>query len=211
MAYTFDGVDDYFSQAFAGAPYPSTLLVRVNFDDIVGTEGMLVWKQDGNSSKVGLRKSNDIIQAHASISGGANSSGSGAAAISAATWYSIAGVQPNSSSRTAWINGVAGTTNGINRNVTSADTFLLGAYTDTAGTGNIQSFLDGQMCELAWYDVALTEAEIISHHRGFSARRIRPKSRVGIWRLVRGLQNMKGGVLTVNSAPAVSPHPRAFG
>ena len=96
-----------------------------------------------------------------------------------ATWQHAAGVWASTTSRTAYRNGTAGTTNTTSISVTGIDTTRIAArYAGTLG-----AFLDGSVAEAAIWNVALTAAEIASLAAGFCPLLVRPQSLVAYWPL----------------------------
>jgi hypothetical protein len=122
---------------------------------------------------------------------------------SANTYFHAAAKYPSNSSRTAYLNGNAGTENTNSGSAMVVDRFAIGGY--------VTAFLNGRCAEVAAWNVALTDAEIASLSKGFKPTRIRPQSLVFYAPLIRNLQDTRGGqAITNNNAATVAAHPRVI-
>lgn len=99
---------------------------------------------------------------------------------SANTWHHFGGVFPSTTSRTAYLDGVAGAEDTTNISITNIDNINVGRL-QFDGTP-IQHF-DGDLAEVAIWDVALSGAEMASLAQGISPKYIRPQSLVAYWPL----------------------------
>lgn len=97
------------------------------------------------------------------------------------TWHHAAGVFVNTTSRTAYLDGTAGTTN-------TTSVFPSGLDTTSIGRSNYAStaffYLSGRVAEAAIWNVALDANDIASLARGFSPLFVRPFDLVAYWPLV---------------------------
>jgi hypothetical protein len=125
---------------------------------------------------------------------------------SANVWHHGAAVFTSSTSRTAYLDGVAGTVNtGSNLNGTPDNTCIGARYATTFG-----GFHPGDIAEAAIWNVSLTAAEIAAMAKGVSPRLIRPTARVFYAPLIRDVLDLRGRALTVTGT-TVSDHPRRVG
>jgi hypothetical protein len=123
------------------------------------------------------------------------------------TWYHVAAVYASSTSRTAYVNGMAGPVSSTSI-VTSAPTrFNIGGR---YSTGTLGGFFSGAQAEVSIHNAALTAEEIADLAQGFNPRLIRPQSRVYWNRLIRHSQDLqRGASLTdIGGATSASDHPR---
>jgi len=122
-------------------------------------------------------------------------------------WASAAGLFTSSTSRTAYLNGTAGTANTDSGTPSSVDTLGINARWNVSWG----SFSSQNCAEVAVWNTNLTAAEITSLSKGFSPRRIRPQSLVWYSPLIRNLQDLRGGVsITNNNTATVAVHPRVY-
>lgn len=119
-------------------------------------------------------------------------------------WYHACGVWSASNSRTAYLNGTAGTTNTNNVAVSPLDQIAVGG--SYAGA----PYFNGYLAEAAIWNVALTAAEITSLSKGFAARLIRPASLVHYMPLIRSDVGPIGAIPSTGSIGAF-PHPPIIG
>lgn len=150
---------------------------------------------------------NDPIIAYATVPSVTEAFGKKDTNASIGVWYHAAGqFLSGRSSRTAYFQGVAGTT----------DTTFVGL----AGPLNMLyvgrspgTFHDGKLAAWALYEAQLTADEMISLARGFSPRRVRPQSLRKYMPLVRepiAWVNTSGVAPSVSGTSTVS-HPRSYG
>jgi len=143
-----------------------------------------------------------------SQTGGTTSAQSDFNGLTANTTYHAAGVYSATNSRTAYLNGVAATTNTttINAGV------LLEMTIGSREFSNVQGvFLNGMIAEVGIWNAALTAAEIASLAKGMTCDKIRPQSLVFYAPLVRDIIDSKGGrVITNNNGATVAIHPRVY-
>jgi len=140
--------------------------------------------------------SNDDGVASGSATAGTPSSGS---------WGHFAGVVASSSSRTAYYNGSAGTTDTTAVTITGVNRTIVGA----SYSGSYSSFSSGDIADAAIWNVVLSADEISSLAKGFSPRLVRPQSLVFYAPAVRSVTDIRGGVALTDTVPttAASSHP----
>jgi hypothetical protein len=126
--------------------------------------------------------------------------------VSQDVWTHGAGVWASTTSRTAYQNGVAGTTNTSSINPT-VDRIGIGALNRTSPA----EFFNGDIAEVGIWNAALTAAEIASLADGMTCDKVRPQSLVFYAPLVRDLIDYKGGLtITNNNTATVANHPRVY-
>jgi hypothetical protein len=124
-------------------------------------------------------------------------------------WNHIAGVFASNSSRTVYLNGVAGATNTTTNIVRPLTKININAIEFTFGS-NI-AYGNGIYAEAGVWNVALTAAEIASLAKGMTCDKVRPQSLVFYAPLIRNLQDVRGGLtITNNNGATVSNHPRIY-
>lgn len=98
------------------------------------------------------------------------------------TWAHFAGVTPSTTSRTAYLNGVAGTTNttSIDSTPSAWSRTVIGARRDSVGIG-LPIF--AEVADVAIWNIELTTREIQLLATGVSPLRIRPDKLVAYWPL----------------------------
>lgn len=208
MAYDWDGTDDYM-EAPLGANYdvPKTLACWFNSDStnvnrhLVGLYAGTVGTLEAPSLALRIT-STALVQARSDNTGGSNAS-STTATYSLNTWHHGAAVFASSSSRTAYLDGVAGTENTTTRATGGAlDNLILGSNSGATLDYN------GRLAEIAVWDVALDAAEIAALAKGFRPSLIRPHKLLWYLPLVREIQEVRSGLAITSSGPIVAVHTR---
>jgi hypothetical protein len=129
--------------------------------------------------------------------------------ISQNVWFHGAGVFRTATSRTPYVNGVAGTTNTANRGTIDTPNVLNIAAGYALGT--LSGFFQGIVAEVGVWNVELTPAEIASLADGMTCDKVRPQSLVFYAPLVRDLQDVRGGLtITNNNGATVANHTRVY-
>lgn len=129
--------------------------------------------------------------------------------LSQDVWYHCCGVFSASNSRAGFVNGGNKATDSTDLSPSTLDRISLGAKINSGGTS---AYMSGMIAEFAVWNVALTDDEVAKLALGWRPSRIRPASLVWYNPLVRGLQEVVGGVSLTESAsaPTVGAHPRVF-
>ena len=125
-------------------------------------------------------------------------------------WFAAGGVGANTSSTTASIDGVFGTTNTttVTGSIAPNQMAIGWLWRNVAFTA---PHFDGLIAEVAVWNVGLTEDETKSLAKGFKPTRVRPQSLVFYAPLVRDLQDLRGAVtITNNNTATVADHPRVY-
>jgi hypothetical protein len=146
-----------------------------------------------------------VVLAAQGESGGAFTSSVGVSVLG--TWVHAAGVLASTTSRTAYADGVAGTTNTDSVTLTGINRIGIGARVRK----EIDLYHDGLIAEVGIWNVALTAAEIAALAKGVTCDKVRPQSLKFYAPLIRNLQDVRGGVtITNNNGATVANHPRVY-
>lgn len=133
-------------------------------------------------------------------------SGVSTGTYSSGVWAHAAGVYAATNSRTAYLDGVAGSTGTVNKVTAGIDTFYIGRYSSTT------QYMNGSIAEAGVWNVALTAAEVAMLAKGYSPLFVRPASLVAYWPLVGRCSpeiDFAGGFnLTLNNSPPQAAHCR---
>jgi hypothetical protein len=152
---------------------PFTMVCWVNLDDD-GIIHTVMWSGDQDQSNrfhcLQVSGSGGTVRA-VSVAGntGVASSGTG---WTINNWHHAGGVWPNADSRTAYLNGVAGTEDTTSTSTVVTDGFDIGRSGDSTPVQHTS----GLLAELAVWNVALTAAEMAILAAGFSPLLVRPES-----------------------------------
>lgn len=125
--------------------------------------------------------------------------------FSANVWNHAVGVAASATSRTVYLNGGSSGTNATSRTPSGVNRTYVGV-----GPGETD-FFDGDIAEIAFWDVALNADEVSALSKGISPLLIRPANLVAYWPLLGRtspeIDLIGGANLTVTGATA-SDHPR---
>ena len=216
MSRSFNGTSDYLIYSGAAVTaVPLTMACWAKWNNLA-TATMLMTIGDNASTtsllnrfRLNKNASDAILAAAANTTTSGNSTAGTVTATN--TWYHCAGVYTSATSRTGYLDGVAGTANTTNLTPTSLDDTTIGA--STFGSGSVGTYMDGQIAEAAIWNVALTAAEIASLAKGMSPLMVRPASLISYWPLVGNFSpeiDLHGRLeMTVNGTTA-SNHPRVY-
>jgi hypothetical protein len=136
----------------------------------------------------------DPIQATSVIAGGTSSTSATGTGYTANTWHHVAGVFAAANSRTAYIDGVAGTTETTSRTIAGVTGITIGTRYNSGTRG---TYFSGRIAQAALYNVALDPEEIAALAAGVPPLRIRPTALVGYWPLYG------------YASPEIDVHPRS--
>lgn len=135
--------------------------------------------------------------------------------LSNGVWAHIGGVQASATSRAAYLNGAAGTTNTTSKTPSGLDRTTLGGL---VLNGTRLSFAGGDIGECGAWSVALTTAEMLMLAAGMSPLCVRPQSLVFYAPLTQASspeQDLRGALALTFGAAGAAPtkatsHPRVF-
>ena len=205
MAIAFDGTNDRLNIATTVISEPLTIACWARDDD-VGTSKAIAGlfdtaAGDGESWYLELNESGSFLVFANDAGSYTNASGG---SYSSNTWHHLAGVYTSSSSRTAYLDGTAGTPNTTSTTITGIDELILGA--EYAGGYN---FGDCDVAEVGVWNVALSAAEISALANGASPLLIRPGALAHYAPLIRDpWVDRFSGVFTITDSPSAITHPR---
>lgn len=128
------------------------------------------------------------------------------------TWHSW-GSQYTGTQSKIFLNGVNEATTTAAQSANSAVFIHTLGFVTFAGGLDAGPFPEGEVAELAVWNVALSDAEMVALSKGFRANRIRPQSLLFYAPLVRGQVDKIGGrtFSVLGAAAAYADHPRVFG
>jgi len=126
------------------------------------------------------------------------------AGFSTGTWMHAAGVWADTDDRRVYLNGGNKGTETTSVTPANMDRMTIGA----SGDSTPEAYISGHMAEVAIWNVALIDAEVVSLAKGFSPLFIRPQNLVAYWPLIRGLNDRVGGYNMTASGTVISAHPR---
>jgi len=119
------------------------------------------------------------------------------------TWHHICAVFAAADSGAVYIDGGSKGTDTATATPTNLDITSLGVR----NTGGTSEFTDGEIAEVAIWNVALTDAEVAQLAAGYSPRLVRPQGLVLYMPLVRELHDIVGRIGMTNTGTTVSDHP----
>jgi hypothetical protein len=138
---------------------------------------------------------------------GMSKSGSG---YSANTWHHIVGVFASTTSRTVYLDGVAGTEDTTSIASNGYSRTEIGRVSEGDGTSDLQ-YMSGNVAEFGLWSVVLTATEIAALAAGFWPPMIRPASLHSysplIGRLSPEIDRVGGNDLTLFNTPTTAAHP----
>lgn len=152
----------------------------------------------------------ETIQARTG-SASASSASQTAGALTAGTWAHAGAVFASTTSRTAYLNGTAATTETTSRAVTGINQVTIGVESHSSGTLALP--WNGEIAEAAVWDVALDAGEMAALAKGVSPLLVRPTSLIYYWPIVGKyspeIDLISAGDMTVTGTAAAA-HPRVF-
>ena len=130
--------------------------------------------------------------------------------VTANKWEHCAGVFTSSTSRTPYLNGIAGTTGTTNIGTqNAANQTLINARNNGTSIGIISN--QSRLAEVGIWNIALTTSDIGSLADGMPCNMVRPQNLVFYSPLVRELVDVRGGLaITNNNSATVTQHPRMY-
>lgn len=212
MARDFDGTTDYLELTSAvETAAPCTLVAWANVDNL--TDGHCLVGLCAKASSNGFflyaeGRTSDRVFAYSDQSSTFDSASS-ASSYTTGTWFHAGAVFASSTSRTAYLNGVAGTTNTTSNTPSGISHTMIGA---AWYTNSLLDDTDGRIAEVGIWNAALTTAEMAMLAKGLSPLFVRPASLV-LYAPMLGRADPEpdlvgANVLTVNGTPSQSAHPR---
>ena len=147
-------------------------------------------------------------QVWAQSRGGGSAQKSSVSGVTINQWEHAAGIFASSTSRTVFLNGIAGTTNTTSVSPTGIDLLRIGAISTSAAS---PIGFDGYIAEVAIWDIALSVGDIQALAGGASPPLIRPNNLVSYYPLIRDYIDQFGNnEVTPNNAVNWTDHPPVF-
>lgn len=201
MAYDFNGTSDNLEIASALlSATPLTIFARFKTDTIAaGTAVIAALSGSSGSHAFQLRRSGSSLHASAT-EGGTTGSAVRTAVLSTGVEYAATAVFSSATSRTIHLEANFGS-NTTSVTPTSLDRTNVGALYDAGALG---SFFDGAVCEVAFWNEALTQSEHFQMRAGLPPILVRPSALVAYFPMVRNTNDIKAQqALTVSGATVV--------
>lgn len=178
------------------------------------TEAFAAVGNSAGSSRVQLDRRNAPLNFGAqAVNSGATTASSLVGLYTSGAWNHGAAVFASATSRTAYINGVAGSTNTTNIAITGLNSVTLGAR---YSGGTLGAFLDGYLAHVAIWDIALTGTDIANLAAGDNPQSISLANLVFYAPLTGGVAKdiisntnltLGAGVSSQVTGPTVDPYP----
>lgn len=123
------------------------------------------------------------------------------------TWHHAIAVCRSITSRSIFLNGGGKNTNTTSSNPAGINNILLGSRWSTSRG----FFFNGRIAEVAIYNAALTDDEVISLSKGFAPYLIRPNNLKFYNRCIQRSQDLYGGRTLTQVSITNFDHPRIYG
>lgn len=212
MARTFNGTSDFIDSdvpVIIPTTYPISLAAWYKTASTIPAAAAEIvvgfQDEDGSPSLLIEMTTAGLVQARTVNQFGNSTQGNVSGAISTDTWTHFAGTFNSDSNRTAYKNGIAGTTNtsgsGIAANFTLMSEIRIGR--------RLTAYANGDIAEVGFWNALLTSAEISSLAKGVSPLKIRPQNLILYAPLIRNLIDLKGSTLTATGT-TISDHPSVY-
>ena len=212
MSLHFDAAssEDLTNTTAAITASPLTLSAWVNADQLpaaFGDEFNIIEITDGTTSdvwRIRLDDANDG-QPQFIIGSAGTAVATATAAITAGTWHHVCGVAVSTTDRRCFLDGGNKGTNTTSKGDPTVTETAIGSRTST------NDFFDGKLAEIAIWNIALTDAQVLMLARRVSPLSIRPDALVHYWPLYGvgspepdyiGTLNM-----TLNNTPTIDDNP----
>jgi hypothetical protein len=128
--------------------------------------------------------------------------------FTANTWHHAAAVCASTTSRSIYLNGGGKNTNDSPMTLTGINNIMIGARWQDESRG---FFFNGRIAEVAIWNIALTDDEILSLSKGFAPSLIRPMNLRFYNRCLRISRDLSGGRALTQTNITNYDHPRIYG
>ena len=212
MARNFGGVSDRLHVATpAATAVPLTVSAWMNCDTIAATGTIFSLREDATGHFFELRAAGgvggDPIQWR--ISGSAAMVAATTSGYSADVWNHVCGISASSTDHRVFLNGGSKGTDATNT-TPNAPTYTEVGALSSAGS----SPFDGDICEVAAWNVALSDAEVAILALGYSPLFVQPANLIAYWPIIGRNdpeQDLIGGLgLSDVVSASASPHTRVI-
>jgi hypothetical protein len=205
MAYNFISSEAHYMSSSGPtiSTFPTTFSIWVyaNSDDVGMTPLAFSSTNNVNLSRlvlVGQISGDPVRAAQSESAGGSNSSigdNGNPPGFVINTWHHVCGVFTSSTLRLVYRDGVAGTPNTVLRNPIDLSIVTIGSLF------GFQTFFNGYISDVAMWSEALTQEDVTSLSKGFSAKRIRPQHLKYYAPLIRNVYEYNNNIsLTVHDS-----------
>lgn len=172
-SFVFDGTNDYIELPSAPVTAaPATISVWFNANDTLTQALVSIGDSSATSRLQADKRTGAAIGAVAVNSAGTSSVSTKTSYVTGA-WHHVASVFASTTSRTAYLDGAAGTTDTTSISVSGLNSVLLGARYSSGTRG---AFLFGRVAQVAIWNVALSGAEVTALAAGANPMSIQPSS-----------------------------------
>lgn len=202
MSYDFDGIDDVILNTTTSpvTAVPFTISCWFNADTLSGGNLVNISNTTGGDGFRLVSLSTGGIRA-SSVVGTVGSSSDTTNTISTGTWNHTVGVYASNTSRTAYLNNTAATTNTTSSIPTSISRINIGSRRNSSIN---DSFFDGKLAELGIWDVVLTTDELTSLYKGVSCSLVRPQNLVFYAPLIRNMNDISKTALSLSNTTGIT-------
>lgn len=188
---------------------PLTFAMWFKPENVTVLQALMALGDSGGSHRHQLELTASATLLARSVGAANATSGAPATTLTAGQWHHCAGVWASSTSRTSYVDGVAGTTNGTSVLPSGIDSLITAAR---YASGALGAYADGLIAERSIWNVALTAAEVLILSKGYSPFFVRPASLVSYCQFIGNLSPeidlMAARTLTLTNAPVKAAHPR---
>lgn len=194
--------------AVADVPMTFACFFRPNLLTTTGVlVGIFATNDDGHYLMFRGATAGDPLSASSNDSGvSAAEAVTGTSGITSGVWYHGAAVYAATNDRRVFLDGVK-STNSTNVTPSGFVRTSVGAFMGAANS----TFFDGDIAEVAIWNVALTDDEIASLSRGLSPLKVRPASLVFYVPLWRDVFDYRASLsITSNNTVPTETHPRRY-
>ena len=212
MAYDFNGISNLSTTSTPVTGVPMTFACFFNSDTVGGSNpvnsGVLMYAGvPSATSRYLLSLFQSKIYATAINASNTVSSALSTSSFSIGTWTHACGVFESTTSRKVYFNGTLEDTK--TNLISPANATQLRIGIQRLNNTNVSGH-DGRIAEAGIWNVALTDAEILSLSRGMTCDKIRPQSLVYYTPLIRDIQDLARGMTLTNTNSTVANHPRVY-
>lgn len=210
MSYDFDGIDDVILNTTTSpvTAVPFTISCWFNADTLIGNLVNVTNSSGSNAFRLVLLSTGSIRANSVNNNIGVQSDTT--TTCTTGTWNHACGVYASSTSRTAYLNGTAATTNTTSSTPGDITRINIGSRRNNSLN---DLFIDARLAEVGIWNAALTSAEITGLSKGVSCGLIRPQSLVFYAPLIRDLKDISKTSLPLTNTTAIivaNTHPGIY-
>lgn len=152
--------------------YPMTMSCWIQPTNASGTHALMSSSKSSGTNKFMIDLASSGTVAGCTVDDGVSQSrATGGASVTVSAWNHVVGVFTSSTSRTCYVNGVAGTASTTSKSPGNQTNYSTGSVL----SGGVRTnYYDGLLAESAWWNKALTANEITMLYRGVCPLDIHP-------------------------------------